>query len=410
MAGLTQPVPERLQAARLWAAHHRPYLGAALYAVTFVPHPDLGSMGVDEHWRLYYDPMLPQRVDWSTSEIGTVLIHEVYHLLREHAARARAIRAHPVPWNEAADAEINDDLQRDRLPLPGHPILPDTLGQKAGRLAEEYYRMSIPPSGMEGHAQRLPNENARPAPLSGRDGSGATGQPAWWEYPAPGKTTVHGLSPVEAELTRRRVAAAIQEHVRRYGTVPAGLQRWATNKLRPRQDWRRALAATVRTSLAYVSGASDYTYSRPARRRVPHVVLPALCRPVPHVAIVVDTSGSMDEMLLGQALAEVRGVLHAVGQRGVSVLAVDAAVHTCRHLFDIRQVELLGGGGTDMGAGLAHIEQLHPRPELAIVLTDGYTPWPERRPRGVHQVIVGLLDTPGARWPAPGWARVIQIG
>ena len=45
-----------------------------------------------------------------------------------------------------------------------------------------------------------------------------------------------------------------------------------------------------------------------------------------------------------------------------------------------RDVELLGGGGTDMGAGLAKAAELRPRPDLIIVLTDGYTPWPSAPP------------------------------
>jgi predicted metal-dependent peptidase len=38
-------------------------------------------------------------------------------------------------------------------------------------------------------------------------------------------------------------------------------------------------------------------------------VLPTLFRPLPEVAIVCDTSGSMHDRLLARALAEVEGVL-----------------------------------------------------------------------------------------------------
>ncbi len=56
-------------------------------------------------------------------------------------------------------------------------------------------------------------------------------------------------------------------------------------------------------------------------------LLSALRRPVPAVAVVVDTSGSVDDALLGQALAEVDGTLQAGGVRreAVTVLAVDTA-------------------------------------------------------------------------------------
>jgi hypothetical protein len=47
---------------------------------------------------------------------------------------------------------------------------------------------------------------------------------------------------------------------------------------------------------------------------------------------------------------------------------------------------------------------------VVIVLTDGYTPWPERRPRGIR-VVVGLLAERGGppRWAPPAWARTVAI-
>jgi predicted metal-dependent peptidase len=80
-------------------------------------------------------------------------------------------------------------------------------------------------------------------------------------------------------------------------------------------DWRRALAAELRKAVADTAGAVDYTYRRPSRRAtaVGNVVLPALRRPVPEVAVVCDTSGSMSDDLLAASLAEVDGLLRALG-------------------------------------------------------------------------------------------------
>ena len=73
-------------------------------------------------------------------------------------------------------------------------------------------------------------------------------------------------------------------------------------------------------------------------------------------------------------------------------------------------LELVGGGGTDLGAGIAAAAALKPRPSVMIVLTDGFTPWPQRPPRGIP-VIIGLLKQraqPGL-WKAPDWARIVEI-
>jgi predicted metal-dependent peptidase len=142
-----------------------------------------------------------------------------------------------------------------------------------------------------------------------------------------------GTGQAEAELIRRQVARQIVEHNRTCGNVPGHLQRWAEKKLRPRVDWRRELAAAIRAAIADVAGMADYSYRRPSRRQGQvgngKVVLPSLRRPVPEVAVIVDTSGSMSNGLLAKALAEVAGVLRATGQ-GAAVLAVDTTVQAVR--------------------------------------------------------------------------------
>ena len=138
-----------------------------------------------------------------------------------------------------------------------------------------------------------------------------------------------------------------------------------------------------------------------------NVVLPALRRPVPEVAVVCDTSGSMSDDLLAASLAEVEGLLSALGlARRLRVLACDTAVGAAQRVSSARQVTLTGGGGTDMGAGIAAAAGLRPRPAVIVVLTDGYTPWPDGPPRG-SKVVVGLLgdDAPDA----PAWARAVRV-
>jgi predicted metal-dependent peptidase len=128
---------------------------------------------------------------------------------------------------------------------------------------------------------------------------------------------------------------------------------------------------------------------------------------VPQIAIVCDTSASMTDDLLAGALAEVDGLLRALGlARQVRVLACDTAVETAQRVSSARQVELTGGGGTDMVAGITAAIALRPRPAVTVVLTDGYTPWPPLAPKGTR-VVVGLL---GLEAPdAPPWARAVRV-
>nr|WP_203593056.1 VWA-like domain-containing protein [Streptomyces sp. SID9124] len=381
----------KLLAARYRAASERPYLATALYALSVVESDRVPTMGVDRHWRCYVSPAFVERTP--VAELAGVWVHEVAHLLRDHHGRAARLPAadqrdaHRV--NVAQDCEINDDLISDGLALPEGRMEPALFGLPNGQLFEAY----LP---------ALP-----PGPPPHNCGSGAHGRPEPWELAGP-----DGPSPVsatEAEALRRRTAESMRAHRRSRGNLPEGWVRWAEEVLEPTVDWRQALAGAVREAAAWASGAVDYTYRRPSRRSAAlrGIVLPTLRRPLPRVAVVVDTSGSMGEGELAAALGEVTGVLREVGVRGnrVSVLACDADVHAVSRVTATDQVTLGGGGGTDMRVGIAKALAAPERPGVVVVLTDGVTPWPDESPS--CRLIAALIGT-GAPQP-PSWIETVRV-
>ena len=292
-------------------------------------------------------------------------------------------------WNRCSDAEINDDLAVSDCVPQVAPDLPQNLECDEGELAETYY------------------EHANDGPRRWDCGSGADACPRAGDRA--------GVSSQQSELLRLGVAAEIQrQSARDPGTVAGGWLRWAEDVLPSKTDWRRVLAAEIRHAVATVAGNVDYSYAKPNRRNHLYgdVVLPRLVRPVPEIAVVCDTSGSMHDELLGRALAEIEAVLKRAGlrQTSVRVLAVDADVQTVNRVSRIAQIKLAGGGGTDMREGIAAAAKLRPRPSVIVVLTDGYTPWPDQPPRGAR-VVVGLLADGRFRetWDTPEWARVVVI-
>ena len=391
MTAMTDHQRRKIAAARLWAAMKYPYLASALFAAETTVDERVPGVAADEHWRLYLHPRVVE--EWTAAELGSELVHHAGHLLRDHADRARnaGIDQHTLTdWVTATDCEINDDLTPTDLELPQRPIQPHDIGCEPGRLAEEYFTAIRRDHGT-GECDR-------------DCGSASHGQRRGYEHGE------GGLGNQQQHLLRCRVACDVLEHGKQPGTVPAGLLRWAQQLTHGRVDWRRVLAAEIRSGLNQSAGAVDYTYRRPSRRAhaTPGVVLPSLRRPIPEIAIVCDTSGSMHDELLATVLSEVDGLLRTVGVRGqnVRVIACDAAAHTAQRVRSAAQVQLLGGGGTDMGAGIEAAMTLRPRPSVVIVLTDGYTPWPPSAPRAAT-VVVGLL---GPHPPEPpSWARAVRI-
>jgi predicted metal-dependent peptidase len=390
----------KVAAARVFAASRYPYLASALFAAGVHGAVDSGTIAVDRGWQVHADPAVLDAM--AIDDLGRLLVHLVSHLLRDHSSRAdhagvQGTDGDPGAWNRASDAEINDDLDVVGMVPPCAPELPAAFGAEEGRLAEEYYRL------------------AQAGARQWDCGSGCDGIDRPWDGGGS-----QGLGDRDGQFLRLGVASEMQRsEALEPGTVPAGWMRWAEQVLPSRTDWRRVLAAEIHSGVARVTGMVDYSYRRPSRRAesTPSVIMPTLERPVPDVAVVCDTSGSMTGDLLARVLSEVEALLQRVGLRGtqVRVLSCDAQVHAVKRVSRASQIELLGGGGTDMGAGITQALALRPRPSIVVVLTDGYTPWPVEAPKGA-KVIVGLIEgrrdraLQMHRAPAPpSWAQTVRI-
>ncbi|WP_331728141.1 DUF2201 family putative metallopeptidase [Streptomyces sp. NBC_00158] len=400
---------EKLLAARLYAVAVRPYLASALFALHVVEDRSVPTMAVDAYWRCYVSPLFVARTP--LEELAGVWVHEVSHLLRDHHGRSeRYAREHGervsgqrLRQNIAADFEINDDIYGDGLPMPTGAVRPSMLGLPDGLLMEEYLQTA----SMSGST----------TPLDWLDcGSGADGRARPWEL---GPDGANALSRQQRDAVRFRVSEAITA---RPGDAPDGWRRWADEAFHPPQPWRQLLGAAVRAAAGAPGAGEDHSYRRPSRRSagVPGVVLPSLRRMPPRVCVVIDTSASVTDAELGGALLEVAAISRAVGGRRdlVSVISCDAAAGVAVPLCRAENLELIGGGGTDLRSGFARALRSRPRPDVIVALTDGQTPWPSAQPP--CRTVVGLFPRPAAAVDEddpdyvpdtpPAWARVVRIG
>lgn len=399
---------------RMKAALLRPYFAMALFAMHKV-NAKHGTMSVDKFGRVYVDPDAVKK--WGPEASAWVLLHEVEHWLRAHHERAEPMikgaecaSCEAQVINTAEDMEINDDPQMIQK-LPGDPPTPQKFNLRPGRLWEEYYEELKKRAGKSGH------EGTNHV-IEVRCGSAAHGQRQPYELPEPGgsegggkkdkKTErVPGLQGTEADLLRRAVAREVQQaEAKEPGSVPAGLKRWAERLLEPPQvPWEKELAALIRRARTMAMGAVDYTYAKISRRgSFGNVLMPAMRRPTPDVAVVLDTSGSMSEGDLNAALVEVIGIIRATGQVSIPVICCDAEAAPVQRVSRNLTLELIGGGGTDMGVGIAAAEKLGVG--VIVVLTDGYTPWPAEKPNRA-ELVIGLVRPERAvsGWGAPDYAK-----
>ena len=129
-----------LAQARLRACRYWPFASHAILSMVPTPRPGLGTLAVDQHWRLYYDEAALQRM--SVEQAAGVILHELDHLLKRHHKRAKSLVGDGQweAWNYATDAAINGDLKVQGIPLPEGVVYPERLGLPDGLSAEEYFR------------------------------------------------------------------------------------------------------------------------------------------------------------------------------------------------------------------------------------------------------------------------------
>lgn len=387
-----------LSAARMWAAQRTPYFTASILSLVAtevppgtLPSPKdkdgepLGTLAVTDSGVLLYETRAIHR--WKVPELGSVLIHEVMHWLRQHNTRCKARNADGVLWSLAADMEINDDLVRMKLPLPdGGGVTPAKFQFPDGRVAEEYYHL----------LRQLPQPP--PPPQIGAGGCGSCAG-----HKLPGEP--EGGTPVRSAQERAMIRVQAAEQVRAHaakgkGDVPLGLQRWAEETVKPPKiPWSEKLAVAARGVAANVAGATDYTYAKISRRQAGFgfgpgkPVVPAVRGSRPRIALAIDTSGSMGESEGERALSEADAILRTANS-DVTFLACDCAVHTVKEVRSVSQLRALlkGGGGTSFTPVFDHIAKTPAlRPDLLVFITDGGGDAPAEAPKGyaVIWVLVG---------------------
>ena len=358
----------------------------------------------------------------SVEELAAGLVHEVMHVILKHADRAKELGVDAdthEAWNWAADSVINKQLRDSGLTLPEGVIYPEKLGQPDGLTAEESYRLLLqeaqnqPQQGGEGDGggegddeqqgagdagggqgdkqQQQEGGGGSPNGEHGKDvAAGACGSCASG-HRGPGEPEKRSDTPdpqarstADIEAWRRQVAEAIREQSaseasKGRGTIPGDLVRWAEDLLKPPKiDWRTKLGQAVREAVAYKAGMVDLYYGRPSRRQAGvgfgagRPIMPAYRAPVPNVAVIVDTSGSMGAPELQEAINETAGVLQAVGAP-VKFVAIDAQVQGMTEIdnpLDIAKL-LKGGGGTRMEPAFELLRNERERPDVVICCTDG---------------------------------------
>jgi predicted metal-dependent peptidase len=376
-----------LAMARAFVAHKAPYVSKTLYGLVPYSAPGIETLGVSETLVLMVDPAWFIKLQLKNQ--GACLMHEISHVIRGFE-RMEAMPNRELA-NIAFDLPINYDMRAGGWELP-HGNYPETFGLPPGLTGEQYYELLDKKCRVDvGFATKL--NGMEKAVGSGRCG-GCAGNP------------VHG--PLEQELNRsigrttsdinhiRTITAAdIRQFQQSRGNVPKTLEQWLPDEPDNRYviRWRDKLSYIFRRAVGrIIAGRSDYSYRRPSRRSfLTGVVKPGMVGRQPVVAFVEDTSGSMGHEQLKDGRVQIVDIFLQLGIETAWWISADAAVSAPPRrlrMRDIRDLPVVGRGGTDFRPAIELAQTLRPRPDLLVYSTDGDGTAPNEPPPNMEVVFL----------------------
>lgn len=338
----------RLQAARTSLLLGQPFFGVLALQLRLKEDPDAGTAWTDGH-TIAFDPEFTEKC--TQDELTAVFAHEVLHCACGHPWR-RDARTHER-WNHACDYAINAILRDAGFKLPTSALLDP---QYDGKFAEWIYdrlpesQPNGKPNGSGGSPSNDPLGELRSAP-SDADGPNETD----WK-----QTAEQSLAQAKAR-----------------GTVPGSLVRAIGELLQSIVDWRSVLRRYVQET-----ARNDYSWTSPNRRYIasglylPELRVPACGR----IAIAIDTSGSIDRVLLNQFASEMQSIADEMKPEAIDVIYCDSRVQRIDRFERDEPIEVhpAGGGGTAFGPVF---DQLESDPPIVLVyLTDLDGSMPDHAP------------------------------
>lgn len=380
-------IPEKLKHARYHVIAKYGFLGTLVWNMQFVETKELPTLAIDKWGRIYYNPDFVESLS-PKEAIGTFL-HEIWHLMLQHFSRANRINnLVPQVWNLAGDCCINRNIIRDGFEMR-NCITSQVLKLPDNLLEEAYYKLLME------NAKEMPQVSA---------GSGSDGQAHDWEL---GKPTAE--NPGITEEQQQGIREAISSEIRARGINGGGWDELAEAIFNPKINWKQQLAVAIRKSTASVRGKTDFStqYRNPKQVMVNRMKFPyrirGFCSHQPRIVIVGDTSGSISNTDRDRIATEVNG-LAKQGNAELYWIATDAEVQAESKLKgSANKLNFKGRGGTDMCVGISRAEELKPRFDILIVMTDCWTPWPAMAPNFAHNIIVQI----GKGGDLPQWKHTL---
>ena len=262
---------------------------------------------------------------------------------------------------------------------------------------------SSEPSSPKSDSSVDPDAKEYPS-AKGQGGSCADGKQRAWEMGDPTDEDP-GLDETDSEQLIRDTA----ERIESMGKGAGSMQSYCDEILRPKVDPKRLIMAAIRkaTDNLMAGGDGRFSYRRPSRRpNGSGLIRPRNFTPVPKIKVLIDTSGSMGKLDYQLSVGLVSKCINSLRMRdGIEVVTGDTRAAWAGKVFDHSKINLVGGGGTDMGVIIASMCSQRDKPDLIIVCTDGETGWCDKQ----NVPVVACVTREYAMHGVPKWITSVCL-
>jgi len=392
----TTSITDKAHSAMFGLGWRNPFFLPALPYVSFEEAP-VGTACVDASGRIRLDPDFIKRI--TDDQFTGVLAHEISHLLLLHRGRM-GMRQHER-WNRACDRAINQALREANIELP-----PDCLYPAQGQenwSAEQFYE--VEPEDEESGGGKggkggggLPDPNARPRVGSGCGVDEAPeGDESVPEADKPNYDRQWRELAAQAQITARERGDGAGNALARLLDIPPAKVRWESIV-------RNAVSHAVAAH-----GRDDVTWTKRSRRSpVEGPQMPGWTAYKAQVAVVIDTSGSMSDTDITDAVSNTVAIARAAAVK-LFLVVHDHIVQWKGWISAATGPKLApkmkGRGGTDFSEAYKAVGEAG-RFDALIHLTDGECTWPEK-PASAKRLVVALLGSKN-RGGCPATATIID--
>lgn len=353
-------IEERLVKSRVKLLRESPFFGTLLLNTRHRVTDEVSTAATDGQTLLLNRDFMEKQTQ---PHFQSILLHEVLHMALEHIERMKDVfMTDPMTTNIAADIVVNGIIRDNSMQLPEEAIHDDELKHLSVREIYNILRQKQQEDpdylknkyGTDGSDV---NQCLRPGSGSQGQDKSDSGEPGSANNP---KTNWKDILNKAATIARSKSA----------GLKGSGLRRIFKELLEPTINWRDALYKYITASRTDFEGFD---------RRMIHqgMYLDDLGGGRIHVVVFMDTSGSVDEQLVSEFIAELRFAINALPQITGELYYFDTELYHQGDISDILNApELKGGGGTSFVKVMSKLTEIAEEDStvqtLGLVFTDGY--------------------------------------